>query len=467
MNHLYSTAREITDLSDVQIKILVHMEEALSFAADISKNQVCIFTKGKNKDIFVSLIAISPSYTTGATYLKEGDIFFKEEHVLIDNVFVTGKPVVGRKELSLGRMVALTAYPIFDNAGIPFAVAVFLSHTLKQQRVLTDAAYMALQVPMKKTDYKSLRPQDGMLILDPVGRIMYANDMAEDLYFVLDKETVEKKEIIGHSMIHFPLVDEILTTGKPAYGDEIFGEFTVSAWGMPILSGGRVTRIVIFLSDVTAIREKERQILVKDSVIREIHHRVKNSLNTIAGMLRMQARRSRNEETKKALQTAIDRILGISQIHEILAKQEGDKVEWHEVMKKTIELALTSLSTIKVDLQIKNNAKPIYLNTDKAVPLAIAVNELVHNAIEHGFHQQKKGILIIEEQIQDKQLHIIISNSGEKLPQNFNESNYDLGLQIVKTLSEIELKGHFSITNEKEYVTAYIHCPINQWEERE
>lgn len=193
MNHLYSTAREITDLSDVQIKILVHMEEALSFAADISKNQVCIFTKGKNKDIFVSLIAISPSYTTGATYLKEGDIFFKEEHVLIDNVFVTGKPVVGRKELSLGRMVALTAYPIFDNAGIPFAVAVFLSPTLKQQRVLTDAAYMALQVPMKKTDYKSLRPQDGMLILDPVGRIMYANDMAEDLYFVLDKETVEKK----------------------------------------------------------------------------------------------------------------------------------------------------------------------------------------------------------------------------------------------------------------------------------
>lgn len=64
-------------------------------------------------------------------------------------------------------------------------------------------------------------------------------------------------------------------------------------------------------------------------------------------------------------------------------------------------------------------------------------------------------------------MHIIISNSGEKLPQNFNESNYDLGLQIVKTLSEIELKGHFTITNEKEYVTAHIHCPINQWEERE
>ena len=63
---------------------------------------------------------------------------------------------------------------------------------------------------------------------------------------------------------------------------------TLSAWGLPIISGGRVVRTVLVLTDVTAIREKERQILVKDSVIKEIHHRVKNSLNTIAGMLRMQ-----------------------------------------------------------------------------------------------------------------------------------------------------------------------------------
>lgn len=182
---------------------------------------------------------------------------------------------------------------------------------------------------MEEGAYHYLRPQDGMVILDSVGRIMYANDMADDLYFVLDKETVERKEIIGHSMVHLPLVDKIMETKKPAYGDEVSGNMILSAWGMPILSGGRVSRTILLLSDVTAIREKERQIMVKDSVIREIHHRVKNSLNTIAGILRMQARRAKDTDTKEALRVAVNRILGISQIHDVLASQSGDHVNWN------------------------------------------------------------------------------------------------------------------------------------------
>ena len=148
----------------------------------------------------------------------------------MENVFSTGSKVVGRKELDLGRLVALTAYPVFDNAGIPFAVAAFLSNSQSQQQVLTDTAYMMLQVPMEEGAYHYLRPQDGMVILDSVGRIMYANDMADDLYFVLDKETVERKEIIGHSMVHLPLVDKIMETKKPAYGDEVSGNMILSAW---------------------------------------------------------------------------------------------------------------------------------------------------------------------------------------------------------------------------------------------
>lgn len=467
MDNLYSLAREMTELTDVQIKILVHIEEAIAFAADISKNQVYIFSEGNSEDVFVALSSANPSYTSSPTYLHPGDVFFKEEHGIIYTALTEGKVVEGRKELDLGRMVAMRAYPIFDNAGIPFAVAVFLSNSLKQQDILTETAYMALQVPMKKEDYQSLRPQDGMVILDPVGRIMYANDVAEDLYFVLDKETVEKKEIIGHSMIRFPLVDEIMATRQPAYGDEIFGEFTVSAWGMPLLSGGRVSRTVIFLSDVTAIREKERQILVKDSVIREIHHRVKNSLNTVAGMLRMQGRRSHNDETKKALKVAVNRILGISQIHEILAGQNGDKVDWDEVLKKTAQLSLESLSMSDIELSIQNETPSFFMNGEKVVPLAIASNELIHNALDHGFKGQKKGLLIIESQVLGDEFCITVKNDGNALPENFNRKQFDLGLQIVSTLTEIELKGEFSLKNQDGKVVATIRCPISMVEARE
>ena len=151
MNQLYSLAREMTNLTDVQIRILDHMEAALQFAADISKNQIYICAKGKHESVEIVLLAAKPSYSMGNTFFDRGDAYLDEEFTLVENVFSTGSKVVGRKELDLGRLVALTAYPVFDNAGIPFAVAAFLSNSQSQQQVLTDTAYMMLQVPMGRT----------------------------------------------------------------------------------------------------------------------------------------------------------------------------------------------------------------------------------------------------------------------------------------------------------------------------
>lgn len=466
MNQLYSLAREMTNLTDVQIRILDHMEAALQFAADISKNQIYICAKGKNENVEIVLSAAKPSYSMGNTYFKKGDAYLDEEFTLVENVFSTGSKVVGRKELDLGRLVALTAYPIFDNAGIPFAVAAFLSNSRRQQQVLTDTAYMMLQVPMEEGEYHHLRPQDGMVILDSVGRIMYANDMADDLYFVLDKETVERKEIIGHSMVHLPLVDKIMKTRKPAYGDEMSGNMTLSAWGMPILSGGRVSRTVLFLSDVTAIREKERQIMVKDSVIREIHHRVKNSLNTIAGMLRMQARRAKDPDTKEALKISVNRIVSISRIHDILANQNGDCVDWNVLLDQVCHLSIDSLAVCPIELVRPNKEKKLFVNPEKAVPLAIAASELIHNAIAHGFKNRKAGRLIVSTVIEDGMLHTFVKNNGCILGTEFGTEDFDLGLQIVRTLAEIELNGSFVLKDEGDMVEAHIRSPLSIMENK-
>lgn len=466
MNQFYSLAREMTELTDVQIKILDHIQEALPFAADISKSQIYICAKGNNERMSVVLLSEKPSYTAGKTYFQPGDVYFDEEFALVENVFSTGRKVVGRKELDLGRIVALTAYPIMDNAGIPFAVAAFMSNSKKQQQVLTDTAYMLLQVPPEEGNYRRLRPQDGMMILDSLGRIIYANDMIDDLYFVLDKETVEKKEIIGHSMIHFPLVDEIMETKKTAYGEKVSGDMTLSAWGMPILSGGRVNRTVLLISDVTAVREKERQILVKESVIREIHHRVKNSLNTVAGMLRMQARRSKNNETKAALKIAVNRILGISQIHDILASQSGEQIDWNVLLDKMCKLSIDSLTDCTVELVREKTEKSFLISSEKALPLAIASNELIHNAIEHGFFGLDRGTLIVGSAMEENKIHIFIKNDGHPLPENFSKKSFDLGLQIVGTLVEIELGGSFKLENENGKVSAHIWCPVSISEDK-
>lgn len=465
MSQLYSLAREMTGLTDVQIKILDYLRNALPFAADVSKSQVYICAKGNNKKVSVVLLSEKPSYTAGNTYFRAGDVYFDEEFALVESVFATGHKVIGKKELDFGRMVALTAYPVLDNAGIPFAVLAFMSNSQKQQQVLTDTAYMLLQVPLEKESYRKIRPQDGVVILDSVGRIMYANDMAEDLYFVLDKETADKKEISGHAVIHFPLIDTVMKTKKPAYGEKVSGGMTLSGWGMPILSGGKVARTVLLISDVTAVREKEKQILVKDSVIREIHHRVKNSLNTIAGMLRLQARRSENEETRSALKTAVNRIAGIARIHDILAGQSGDRIDWNLLLDKMCKLSVDSLATCRIELIREKTEKPCIILSEKALPLAIASNELIHNAIEHGFKGLEQGQLLVGTETEGDEIHIYIKNNGIPLPPSFNQKTFDLGLQIVRTLVEIEMGGVFALKNENDLVAAHIRCPLSIQEE--
>ncbi len=464
MGQLYTLARDITNLTDVQAKILEHMQVAMQLSADISRNQVYFCAKGKNREVSVFLAAAKPSYNHGSLFFKPGDISMNDDFSIIENVFTTGRKVVGRKELDQGLTVAVTAYPIVDNAGMPFAVVCFLSNSLKQQQILTDTANLALQVPFNMENHYLIRPQDGVIILDADGRIIYANDMADDLYFVLDKESVEKRDIIGHIIVHFPLVDKVMRTGKPAFGDEVSENMTLSAWGLPIISGGKVARTVLVLTDVTAIREKERQILVKDSVIKEIHHRVKNSLNTIAGMLRMQARRSKDEDTKEELKRAVSRILGISQIHEILASQSGDQIDINILLDKITRLSIDSLALIPVRVIRESSEDTLIIDSEKALPLAIAANELIHNAIDHGFHGLKEGTLFVSTEVVDHRIHVSIKNDGHPLPSDFNSKTFNLGLQIVKNLSEIELKGAFSLANKENLVAADIYCPISVME---
>ena len=238
MSQLYTLIRDTTNLTEVQAKILDHEQVALQFAADISKNQVYLCAKGKNSDISVILLAVRPSYTHSQTFFKAGDTFLRDELSIVENVFSTGRKVAGRMELDQGRKVAVTGYPIVDNAGVPFAVVCFVSSSLDQQQVLTDTGSLALQVPFDGKDYYGIRPQDGVIILDSLGRIIYSNDMAKDLYMVLDKEAVESQEIIGHTIVRFPLVDEVMKTGRPVFGDEVSENMTLSAWGLPIISGG-------------------------------------------------------------------------------------------------------------------------------------------------------------------------------------------------------------------------------------
>lgn len=123
----------------------------------------------------------------------------------------------------------------------------------------------------------------------------------------------------------------------------------------------------------------------------------------------MQARRASNEETKEALRRAVGRILGISQIHEILARQSGENVDWQELLGRLCRLSLESLTAgSRVKLVLENDETPLIMSSERAVTLAIAVNELIHNAIDHGFRGLPSGTLTISAKREGGSLHICV-----------------------------------------------------------
>lgn len=457
MTDLLPRVRNMTALNEVQARILTNMGNSLQFSANLTHNQVFLCAYGKSKGTLALLACKRPSFSSYPMILEEGKFYSSNELSIIHKVLSSGEKVIGRRELDLGRMADLTCYPIVDNAGVPFAVLGLVSRISSQPQVLMDTASLLIQFPLSKEEYYPLRPQDGVIILDSVGRIIFSNDAAAGLYFVLDKEAADSRKLIGRSLIHFPLVDQVMVSGRPAFGDVKQGDYTVSAWALPLMSAGRMKRAVLVLTDVTAVREREKQILVKDYVIKEIHHRVKNSLAMTASLLRLQARRAKSAEAKTELNQAVSRISNISEIHDMLSHAENDHVPLIEMLERLAHLSISALASCPVELKVSGD--PVFISSEQAVPMAIAAGEIMHNAISHGFEGEDQGTLVITVIREKDQICMTVSNSGNLLPEGWSMKSSHLGLQIVKNIIETQFQGHFSLKNSGENVVSCFVFP--------
>jgi len=209
-------------------------------------------------------------------------------------------------------------------------------------------------------------------------------------------------------------------------------------------------------------------------VIREIHHRVKNNLQTIASLLRLEQRRASSDETKDVIRDSINRISSIALVHEYLSGQGTELVDINELGNGVFRTVMSSMKTPDLELKMKFSADNLRLPSQQAASLALVLNELLQNALEHGFENRKKGILTAtitrpdgEEKIQDKlpgkttaatshagsskkenddRLLLLVKDDGVGLPPGFDlQKTRSLGLKIVQTVVQSDLKGTFTL----------------------
>lgn len=202
------------------------------------------------------------------------------------------------------------------------------------------------------------------------------------------------------------------------------------------------------------ILEKDKQLLEKDLLIKETHHRVKNGLQIIASILRLQMRRSDSSEAKSGFQASVDRILAISAVQDLYSRLSEDAIEVKTIIDKVSQDALSSYKQAHQNITCEAVGSDVKISYSKAVPVALLTNELMSNALRHGIKNDDSGAIRIVISEKENSIVIAVFDSG-KMNLDFGPPDESkLGLQIVKALAEEQLQGSFFLTRENNQTKA-------------
>ncbi len=200
-----------------------------------------------------------------------------------------------------------------------------------------------------------------------------------------------------------------------------------------------------FITELAATALEKAQ-LVHAALVQEMHHRVKNNLQTIAMLLRLQMGQNKQLSPHDILTETINRILSIATVHEILSEAVLDQVNVLDLIRRVSSAISSNMVNPAANVKISIEGDETQLPSQRATSLALIANELVQNALEHGIAQKDNGHIHIQLLQERKRLSLRVTDDGAGLPPNFNPAtDLGLGLTIVRTTVTEDLQGKFFI----------------------
>ena len=214
---------------------------------------------------------------------------------------------------------------------------------------------------------------------------------------------------------------------------------------LPLVPAGQPRGALVLLRDVTEVRRRDRQIMGKDATIREIHHRVKNNLQTVAALLRMQARRMKDPAARAALQESVRRVASIALVHETLSLSLDESVAFDGVADEVLAMC-ADIAATGTPVEVRRTGSFGVLPAEIATPLSMVLTELVQNAVEHAYPDGRTGRIDVGVERGADGLRVEVLDAGTGLPPGFVlAASPRLGLQIVRALVDGELRGTLTL----------------------
>ncbi len=450
---LQELCRQHTRLGADDICFLEELAGQLPFVAELTNNDIFIDALTDNCVDAIVLAWARPRSRSLYGHSVVGEIAYATREPAVYQCFSTGEMVRNVRGVSQeGVPIDQTVVPLRGASGQVVGVLIMerdITYEIRQEErveFLSETAERLSSTLMSLSMTGFTWEEwlgNGIFVLDKKGGITYANKNAARLY----RQYYGKEPLSGDLMsdLNFASLGDLLGgLGNPRQYD--FDDKSYLFQAHPLVTYGEVSGCVVSLQDVTELRRKERQLNAQTAIIREIHHRVKNNLQNVVALLRLQMRRSESALVQTEFDACINRILSIARVHDVFASQSWDSIDLLELadymLSKLIDTFVLPGQRIKKSVQ----GKSVRLPASQAVPMSLVLNELITNSLKHGIKAAPAGEISILIEQSGSTVHILVADSGRSFdPAVLGNLDGHLGLYIVNLLICEQLEGKLSL----------------------
>ena len=450
----------ISDLDADQAEYLRSLCSSWQVLADLSFSDLLLYVRGMGSEEFEIAAQIRP-FTSQTLYPQDmvGRRVTQPEQPIVERAFREARVWAQEDPVLVdGIPIRMDAVPVgFDGSVIAVVTKegspgtsrrpgrleqVYLGAAEQVSKMVAQGYFPGRDVPSDEWP----RVGDGLFVLDNAGQVSWASPNALSALSRLGIQQNALGRWLDDLGLGQTPVSEALTSRRIMDGELARGDTFVRLRVIPMIDSDSAIGGLVLARDLTEVRQKERVISVKDATIREIHHRVKNNLQTIASLLRLQGRRLHSTEAKAALQESVFRIGSIALVHETLAGAPQDVSEFGEVARRIASMVGEGLLRPDSGVEIKVAGSTGTVGAELATPLAVILTELIQNAIEHAFPEGSSGTIAVELSHDERDVSVIVWDDGIGIKDDAL-SGSRLGLQIVHSLIQ-ELGGTVTITSD-------------------
>ncbi|HEX9092667.1 MAG TPA: histidine kinase N-terminal domain-containing protein [Coriobacteriia bacterium] len=438
---------------DARAAHLRNLAENLQLVADLGYGDVALAQRAPDGALHVIADARPMTAVAAVAHSRVGRALSAHDEPEAYRALRERAVVVGeRRRTTRGISYVTHAYPIGDPGEVYGVLIRDLTQQVAEAPGKMELAFMGIaddllsllrRGPLASVDdgspFVTTRVAgDGVMRLDEAGRVVYGSPNAVNIMKLAGLEG----GLVGTQGTALP-------GGAVAIGPVVGAE---GAHSVEVeVAGGRVlcyrsialqTGAAVLVEDVTDARRREQELKVKEATIREVHHRVKNNLQTIASLLRIQARRAGSPEASRALSEAVERVSSMAVVHEMLSASTDERVDFGQAVRTVVDMVHQGIAGKGDDVTVEVEGSVGEVAASTATSLALVTAELVHNAIEHGIGPSGRGTVLVSMRRLPGEIHLVVRDDGRGLPEGFDATgDANLGLAIVSTIVADDLRG--------------------------